>query len=103
MDKGILKKICELTNQEERSALVTIVSTKGSTPRKAGATMLVAQNGKLWGTIGGGCGEAAVRQRALLAMDEGISCMHQVTLLNDMAATEGMVCGGTMEVFIQVL
>lgn len=103
MDRGIVRKICELTSQGERSALVTIISTKGSTPRKAGATMLVEQRGKLWGTVGGGCGEAAVRQRALLAMDEGTSCTYQVTLFNDIAATEGMVCGGTMEVFIQVL
>lgn len=103
MDKGILKKIVELTSHQEHSALVTIISTKGSTPRKVGATMLVERSGKLWGTVGGGCGEAEVRQRALLAMDEGLSCRYQVTLLNDIAAMEGMVCGGTMEFFIQVL
>lgn len=103
MDKIILKKICELQAQGQELALVTIVATKGSTPRKTGTAMVVEKNGKIWGTIGGGCGEAEVRQRALLAMDDRLSCIHQVTLLNDVAAMEGMVCGGTMEVFIQVL
>lgn len=103
MDKAIIKKICELKSQGENLALVTIISTKGSTPQKTGAAMLVEKNGKIWGTVGGGCGEAEVRQRALLAMDEQLSCTYKVTLLNDMAAMEGMVCGGTMDFFIQVI
>lgn len=102
MDKMLLNKICELTHQGQGSALVTIVSTKGSTPRKPGAAMIVERSGKIWGTIGGGCGEAEVRQRALLAIDEGVSCLYSVNLLNSVAAGEGMVCGGVMEVFIQV-
>lgn len=103
MDKTIIKKICELKSQGESIALVTVISTKGSTPQKTGAAMIVENCGKIWGTVGGGCGEAEVRQRAMLAMDEKLSCTHKVTLLNDMAALEGMVCGGTMEFFIQVL
>lgn len=103
MDKGIVEKICELTREGQRLALVTIIHTKGSTPRKTGAVMIVEGNGKLWGTVGGGCCEAEVRQRSLLAMDEQQSCIHKVNLLNEMAANEGMVCGGVMEFFIQVL
>lgn len=103
MDKVIVEKICELQRQGQRLALVTIIKTKGSTPRKTGAAMIVEKNGKLWGTVGGGCSEAEVRQRSLLAMDEQQSCTHTVNLLNDMAAEEGMVCGGVMEFFIQVL
>ena len=103
MDKTIIKKICEIKSQGDTLALVTIIGTKGSTPQKTGAAMLVEGSGKIWGTVGGGCGEAEVRQRALLAMDEQLSCTYKVTLLNDMAAMEGMVCGGTMEFFIQVL
>lgn len=103
MDKIVLRKVCELTSRGQPLAVVTIIRTKGSTPRKAGVVMLVERNGNLWGTVGGGCGESEVRQRALLAMDEQISCIHKVNLLNDMAADDGMVCGGVMEFFIQVL
>jgi xanthine/CO dehydrogenase XdhC/CoxF family maturation factor len=103
MDKMLLRKICELQSLGQGLALVTIIGTRGSTPRKVGAAMIVENNGKIWGTIGGGCGEAEVRQRALLAMDEKKTCLHKVNLLNEMAADEGMVCGGIMEFFIQVL
>jgi len=103
MDKQLLQKICESKSQGQTIALVTIVSTRGSTPRKAGAAMVVDQTGRIWGTIGGGCCEAEVKQQALMAMDERRSGLHEASLLNDMAASEGMVCGGVMEVFIQVL
>ena len=43
-------------------AQATVIQTKGSTPRKAGAVMLVQSDGGLYGTIGGGCGEAGVSQ-----------------------------------------
>ncbi len=104
MDKLILQRICELQQMEEGLpfALLTILSTKGSTPRKAGATMLMERTGRTFGTIGGGCGEAEVKQRALTAMDEQTCCIHRVNMVNDVAAEEGMVCGGIMEVFIQV-
>jgi len=103
MDEIILRKVCELTGKGQALAIVTIIRTKGSTPRKAGVVMLVEGDGKIWGTVGGGCGESEVRRQALLALDEHISCIHKVNLLNDMAADDGMVCGGTMEFFIQVL
>ena len=102
MDKVILQRICELQQGGEPFALMTILSTKGSTPRKAGAVMLLERTGRTLGTIGGGCGESEVKQRALMAMDENLSCTHRVSMLNDVAAEEGMVCGGIMEVFIQV-
>lgn len=102
MDKLILQRICELQQREETFALLTILSTKGSTPRKAGAVMLLERTGRTFGTIGGGCGEAEVKQRALMAMDEKASCTHRVNMVNDVAAEEGMVCGGIMDVFIQV-
>lgn len=103
MDRLLLEKICELQKQKQTSALVTIIQTKGSTPRKVGTAMLVEKNGKIWGTVGGGCCESEVRQRALLAMDEKRSCVYQVALLNEVAAEEGMACGGIMDFFIQVL
>ena len=65
--------------------------------------MLVYQDGKIAGTIGGGCSEAEVRQQALLAMDEGRSYIYTVNLLDDIAAEEGMVCGGVMDVLLQVI
>ncbi|HWR40880.1 MAG TPA: XdhC family protein [Patescibacteria group bacterium] len=103
MDEQLLEQLCRLTKQGERVALVTVIDSRGSTPRKAGAKMLVTGDGAIFGTIGGGCSEAEVRQQALMVLDNGQPCRYTVTLLNDVAAEEGMVCGGVMDVFIQLV
>ncbi len=103
MDIEMLAALAQLQKEGQKAVLVTIVATRGSTPQKAGAQMLVYQDGKIAGTIGGGCSEAEVRQQALLAMDEGRSYIYTVNLLDDIAAEEGMVCGGVMDVLLQVI
>jgi xanthine dehydrogenase accessory factor len=103
MDRTLLASICRVIDRGEKAALVTIVETRGSTPRKAGSRMLILPDGKSFGTIGGGCGEAEVRRQALTALDENRARLYTVTMLNEVAADEGMVCGGVMEVFIQII
>ena len=103
MDATLLKNICECQNRGQAVALVTIIETKGSTPRKAGSQMLVWPDGTVQGTIGGGCAEAEAKQQALLALQIGKARLYTVEMLNAVAAEEGMVCGGTMTLFMQVL
>jgi xanthine dehydrogenase accessory factor len=103
MDSTILGIICEKKAEEINAVLVTIVDTRGSTPRKAGCQMLIYQDGRSYGTIGGGCGEAEVKRQAFIALDEKQSQLYTVSMLNEAAADEGMVCGGVMEVFIQMI
>jgi len=103
MDRALLKTICERKNNGEKVALVTIVETRGSTPRKTGCQMLFLPDGESFGTIGGGCGEAEVRRQAFMAFDENRSRLYTVSMVNEVAADEGMVCGGVMEVFIQIV
>ncbi len=102
MDKGLLRVIGELAGRGEAIALVTVIATRGSTPRKAGAAMAVDRTGRIWGTIGGGCGEDEAKRRALIALDDGKSCRREIRLDNAVAADEGMACGGVMEIFIRV-
>lgn len=103
MDNNLLKEICAALNTGNRLALVTVIRTSGSTPQKAGSQMIVQMDGKTLGTIGGGCAEAAARLEALTALDENRPRTYKIELLNDVAAQEGMVCGGIMELFINVL
>lgn len=103
MNEAIVSAICQALQNKENIALATIVGTKGSTPRKPGAAMLIWPDGRVMGTIGGGCSEAEVKMRALQVFDEGRPCMLEIRMLNDLAAMEGMVCGGIMEVFIQLI
>lgn len=87
----------------EEVALATIVHTRGHCPREVGAKMLVWRDGRIAGTIGGGCGENSVRQMALTAIDLGSPMLHQVDLLDDPALEDGAVCGGVMELLIEPL
>lgn len=87
----------------ERIVLATVAHTRGSTPQQRGAKMLFFQNGKAAGTIGGGCIEAEVWAEAKQALRCGNSKLHHFSLTADEASEEGMVCGGTMDIFIEVL
>ena len=89
----------------ERKAIVTVTSTKGSTPRGAGAKMIVWSEGRTLGSIGGGCseGEIIVAARDLIDEEkEGAFITMEVDMTGDVAEEEGMVCGGTMNVLIEV-
>ena len=86
-----------------KKALVTIVETKGSTPRKAGANMIVYEDGTVFGTIGGGCAEAGLIQTARAVIRSGSYQFCKVDMTGEVAEEEGMVCGGWMMVVIEAL
>ena len=87
----------------ERIVVATVAHTRGSTPQRRGAKMLFFQNGEVAGTVGGGCIEAEVWANAKESMRSGKSELHHYSLTADEASEEGMVCGGTMDIFIEVV
>jgi len=103
MHEKIYKKINELLEQGETFAVVTIVRTEGSTPRKAGAKMIVLPDGSTFGTIGGDCVEAGAVAEALEAMKEGKSKTFTVALKEEELGGIGMKCGGMAEVYIEII
>lgn len=103
MNQDLLNSIEKARQYYEKAALVTVIATHGSTPRKAGSKMLVCPDGQISGSIGGGCAEAEAKIQAISAMDQNRSFVYSLSLNNDIAAEEGMVCGGSMDVFIQVI
>lgn len=82
-------------------AIITILEVKGSTPRKAGAKMIVYEDGGIEGTIGGGCAEASIMQEARKVIKSGGYKICEVDMTGSVAEDEGMVCGGTMRVLIE--
>ncbi|MCI6256742.1 MAG: XdhC family protein [Clostridiales bacterium] len=82
-------------------ALLTVYAASGSTPVKPGAMMAVGQNFRTVGTIGGGCSENAVLKDAYRLIGTGQRRCVTVDMSNDVAAEEGMVCGGKMKVLIE--
>ena len=85
----------------EKAALVTVISTEGSTPQKAGAKMVVYPDGRIVGTIGGGCVEAEMTWRARQAIDDRRAQVASYELTADQAGEDGLICGGRMEMFIE--
>lgn len=98
---AMLKEAHRRVAEGERVAMVTIVRTRGSTPRKVGTKMLVFQDGLFGGTVGGGCGEADVLQETMCALESGQPTLFHVDLTADEAEESGDVCGGIMDVFIE--
>ena len=102
MQEEIYREIATAMERGEAVVLATVARTRGSTPRKTGAKMVVRKDGSFFGTIGGGCGEAEVWQEAMAVMDDGKARIVTVDLTEP---TDGddKICGGVMDVFVERL
>ena len=98
----LYRLIDEANARGERVVVATVAHTRGSTPQRRGAKMLFFENGETAGTVGGGCVEAEVWAEAREAMRNRQAGLHHFALTADEASEEGMVCGGTMDIFIDV-
>ena len=96
----IFAEIREAIAQGEPRVLATVANTRGSTPRKPGAIMLLRPDGTFRGTIGGGCGESEVWQDAMDTMAEGIPRLTVVDLTEPIDGDD-KICGGVMEIFVE--
>jgi len=103
MEPELMRKLLSLGETGEDVVLATVIRTAGSTPRNPGAKMLVLKDGRVYGTIGGGLGEAVVISEASSVFNNKSSKKYRVSMTSDIAAGEGMVCGGEMEVFIDFI
>lgn len=100
-EKEVFSGILSAQREQRSCALATVVATRGSTPRKNGAKLLVIPGQGLVGTVGGGCGEAAVIAAAEEALRTGEPRMVRVDLTDDPLDWTGSVCGGVLEVFVE--
>jgi len=97
--QSIFSKAEELKSEQKRAALCIVVDTKGSTPRKQGAKMIVFSDGTIYGTIGGGSIEKKVAEKAVEMIPAGKPAKLSFELEEDL----GMHCGGYAEVYIEPL
>ena len=100
--RDLYRMIGEANAEGLRVVVATVANTRGSTPQQRGAKMLFFENGNVAGTVGGGCIEAEVWVEAREAMRSGKSALHHFSLTAEAASEEGMVCGGTMDIFVDV-
>jgi xanthine dehydrogenase accessory factor len=97
----IYEQIVQLRREGRRGAVATIVNVRGSIPSFRTAKMLVRDDGSIVGTIGGGCVEADVWQAAREVMESEKPRTLSFDLNQDPKYDTGLVCGGTLEVFIE--
>jgi len=101
VNKEVFAAVADALDRGEPAALVTIVSTTGSTPQRVGAKMLVFGDGRIVGTIGGGCYENDAFWKAREAITNRKPQLVHYELDDDFAQETGLVCGGQMDVYIE--
>jgi len=101
MNQEVFAAVANALDRGEPAALVTIVSTTGSTPQRVGAKMLVFADGRIVGTIGGGCYENDAFWKAREAIATRRPLLLHYELDDDFAQETGLVCGGQMDVYIE--
>ncbi|PTV98139.1 putative sulfurylase small subunit (molybdopterin cytosine dinucleotide biosynthesis) [Halanaerobium saccharolyticum] len=103
MRKEILEKIISLKKENIKLARAFIVQAKSSSPRNTGTEMLITENGDTFGSIGGGKDEKTVIEKSLDLIKSGKSKKIKLTLTRKEAAEIGWVCGGQIDIFIQII
>jgi xanthine dehydrogenase accessory factor len=98
--REVLSQLTSALSGGQECVYCVVVDTRGSTPQKPGAAMLVFPDGGQVGTLGGGCVEAEVRQRALRAMGSGQPEIHVFNLDDNYGWDDGLICGGRMTILV---
>ena len=101
MNQEVFAAVAEALDRGEPAALVTIVAARGSTPQRVGAKMLVFADGRMVGTIGGGCYENDAFWKAREAITARKPQLVHYELSDDFAQETGLICGGQMDVYIE--
>jgi len=97
----LFEEIVKMRRAGRRAALATIVHTNGSIPSYESSRMLVREDGSIAGTIGGGCVEAEVWAAAKEVMQKEAPRKMVFNLNNEASYDNGLICGGTLEVFVE--
>jgi xanthine dehydrogenase accessory factor len=97
----VYQELAGLLERKEPLAFAVLVETKGSTPQKCGAKAIFLPDGRVIGTLGGGCLEAETRQKAIRALETGESFTFKAVLDDDFGWDDGLICGGSVQTFVQ--
>ncbi|GAB2898432.1 XdhC family protein [Streptomyces deserti] len=98
---GVWDALYEAWSSGETSGLATVVRTFGSAPRPAGSAMLLTPQGRVVGSVSGGCVEGDVLERAREVIENGSPQQVTYGISDDDAFAVGLTCGGTLEIFVE--
>jgi xanthine dehydrogenase accessory factor len=101
MSSELYAKAAELAAQGKRFSVATVVRVEGSSSARRGSQAIIDAQGKLlFGWIGGGCAESAIRNEALRCMEQGAPVVISLDMTDELIGV-GMPCGGKMDVYIE--
>lgn len=99
--ENIIDSALKLLKEDESFVLATVISDSGSTPRGAGAKMIIRENEEIFGTVGGGLVEAKVQKLAKKVFKRKEAIKKEFVLTQDDVAKMDMICGGEAKVYLQ--
>jgi xanthine dehydrogenase accessory factor len=94
MKNIVFQSLADAAHAHEPVALGMITGVKGSSPQKVGAKALFYADGRIKGTLGGGCLEAEIQQRAVASLRTGVASTFDLLLDHDFGWDDGLICGG---------
>jgi xanthine/CO dehydrogenase XdhC/CoxF family maturation factor len=101
--EDVLRTALEWRDAGKSVALATVVQTWGSSPRPAGSSLVVADDGSFEGSVSGGCVEGAVIEAALEVMKSGRQRLLEFGVSDDDAWAVGLACGGQIQVLVEAV
>jgi xanthine/CO dehydrogenase XdhC/CoxF family maturation factor len=100
-EQGILEAAAQWRRAGKGVALATVTATWGSSPRPAGSQLVVSTDGKMLGSVSGGCIEGAVFKEAQEVIADGKPRLLDFGITNEQAWEVGLACGGKLQVFVE--
>src|SRR3954452_20565294 len=94
MKNLVFQALAEAARDREPVTLGIITGVKGSSPQKVGAKAIFYADGRIKGTLGGGCLEAEIQQRAIESLRSGKAETFNLLLDHDFGWDDGLICGG---------
>ncbi|MDH6243994.1 XdhC family protein [Mycobacterium sp. OTB74] len=99
--RDVLGDTIAIWRSGQTAGVATVVRTFASAPRQPGATMVVAPDGVVSGSVSGGCVEGAVYELATEVIASGIPVLERYGVSDDDAFSVGLTCGGTIDIFVE--
>lgn len=99
--RDVLSDLLAIWRADETAGLATVVATFHSAPRTPGAAMVVAPDGRVAGSVSGGCVEGAVYELASEVVRSGVPALERYGVSDDDAFAVGLTCGGILDVFVE--
>ncbi len=99
----VLERAADWLAEGRRVAVATVIETWGSSPRPVGSQLAIDDQGRLWGSVSGGCIEGAVAREAMEIMAGAAPRVLEFGVSNEQAWDVGLACGGTVRVLVEAV